>query len=98
MGKHGLPSDAIATRGLTEREINIEMNQRNRTDKASTYRPKDETPAEKAERKKAIKEERRVCIYLPVSDYGVTCSALDLEYSIVNLRDNNTKIVQLTLS
>lgn len=58
-GKHGLPADAIATRGLTEREITIEMNRRNRTDKASTYRPKDETPEEKAERKRALKEERK---------------------------------------
>lgn len=59
MGKHGIPEDSISTRGLTEKEINMEMNQRNLTDKTCTYRPKDETLDEKKERKKAIKEERR---------------------------------------
>lgn len=60
MGKHGIPEDSIAGRGLSEQELELEMNQRNLTDKASTYRPKDETLDEKRERKKAIKEERRV--------------------------------------
>ncbi|XP_045159962.1 protein LTV1 homolog [Mercenaria mercenaria] len=58
-GKYGIPADVIATRGLTEHEINMQMTQRDRADKASTYRPKDETPQEKADRKRALKDERR---------------------------------------
>jgi len=32
-------------------------------DKVSTYRPRDETAEERAERKKAVKQERRVRLY-----------------------------------
>jgi len=42
----------------TERQINRE----NKADVACTYRPRDEMPDEKKARKKAVKEERRVCI------------------------------------
>lgn len=59
MGKHGIPDDSIAVRGLTEAEINA-LNQRDRSDRASTYRPKDETTEERNERKKVIKQERKV--------------------------------------
>ncbi|KAL4236880.1 Protein ltv1 [Mactra antiquata] len=59
LGKFGMPVDDIANRGLTLKEINQEMNYKNRTDKASTYRPKDETKEERIERKKAVKEERK---------------------------------------
>ncbi|WAR23534.1 LTV1-like protein [Mya arenaria] len=57
-GKLGLPEDSIASRGLTEKDLNM-LNQREPMDKASTYRPKDETAQERANRKKAIKEDRR---------------------------------------
>lgn len=57
VGKYGMPEEA--ERGLTLREVN-QLNQRQSADRASTYRPKDETPEEKAERKKAIQEERRM--------------------------------------
>lgn len=58
-GKHDLPEDSIATRGLTEKQITDDLLAKEKSDKASTYRPKGETSQERAERKKAIKEERR---------------------------------------
>lgn len=61
VGKHGLPEESVAVRGLTVAEINT-LNHQDRSDKASTYRPKDETTEERAERKKAVKQERRVNI------------------------------------
>jgi len=58
-GKHGIPEDSIGMRGLTLDEVNT-LNQRDRSDKASTYRPKDESAEERSDRKKAVKQERKV--------------------------------------
>lgn len=58
-GKHGIPEDSVAVRGLTIEEVNA-LNHRDRSDKASTFRPKDESTEERAMRKKAVKQERRV--------------------------------------
>lgn len=58
-GKHNLPEESIATRGLTQKQITDDLLAKERSDKASTYRPKGETAVERADRKKAIKEERR---------------------------------------
>ncbi|CAH1775437.1 unnamed protein product [Owenia fusiformis] len=54
-----IPDDAIPTRGLTKRQIEEEMKQGDMFDKASTYRPKGETPEERKARKEAIKAERK---------------------------------------
>ena len=59
-GKHDLPEDSIAMRGITQKQITDDLLAKERSDRASTYRPKGETPEERVERKKAIKEERRV--------------------------------------
>ena len=44
----------------TERQTNRE----NKADVACKYRPRDEMPDEKKARKKAVKEERRVCTHI----------------------------------
>ena len=63
VGRHGLPeTGAPGSNGLTRQQVYDDMAQRNVTDKASTYRPKGETTEERAERKKAVKAERKVCI------------------------------------
>ncbi|KAJ8306209.1 hypothetical protein KUTeg_016754 [Tegillarca granosa] len=65
--KIGVPDDVLHKPGFTRKQIEQEMRANLRADRASTYRPKDETNEEKKSRKKAVKEERQVscknCIY-----------------------------------
>ena len=58
-GPHGLPEDSMQKKGPSEEDVDEEFGGFG-ADKASTYRPKDETVEEKLERKKAVKQERRV--------------------------------------
>ena len=53
--------------GLTRKQIEQEMRESRRADKASTYRPKNETADERKQRKQATKQERKVCPGMPVS-------------------------------
>lgn len=56
--------DGVKDRGLTHKELQ----QENKHDRASTFRPQDESVEERRERKKAIKEERRVSFVQVQSD------------------------------
>ncbi len=56
----GIPLDGIEKPGLTRKQIEKDLHETLKADRASTYRPPDETPEEKRERKQAIKEERKV--------------------------------------
>ncbi|XP_064649507.1 protein LTV1 homolog [Lineus longissimus] len=57
----GLPetSPPMQVQGLTEKEIQQAFTEKDRADKASTFRPKDESAEEKKDRKQAVKDERR---------------------------------------
>lgn len=57
--KIGVPDDVLHKPGFTRKQIEQEMRANLRADRASTYRPKDETNEEKKARKKAVKEERQ---------------------------------------
>lgn len=57
--KIGVPDDVLNKPGFTRKQIEQEMRANLRADRASTYRPKDETNEEKKSRKKAVKEERQ---------------------------------------
>lgn len=57
--KIGVPDDVLHKPGFTRKQIEQEMRANLRADRASTYRPKDETNEEKKSRKKAVKEERQ---------------------------------------
>ncbi|XP_046553943.1 protein LTV1 homolog [Haliotis rubra] len=57
--KLGIPLDGLEQRGLTQKQIEQEMRDSQRADRASTFRPRGETPEEKKARKLAIKDERK---------------------------------------
>ncbi|KAL3868962.1 hypothetical protein ACJMK2_041707 [Sinanodonta woodiana] len=57
--KLGIPDDSLPVRGLTKKQIEKGMRDKERIDHASTYRPRDETLEEKKSRKLAIKQERK---------------------------------------
>ncbi|XP_059156394.1 protein LTV1 homolog [Physella acuta] len=52
-------SDTSNGQGLTLKQLDAEIRENRKADKASTFRPQDETIEEKKARKKAIKDERR---------------------------------------
>lgn len=52
-------SESNVNQGLTLRELEKEMRDSRRADKASTFRPENETAEEKRARKKAVKDERK---------------------------------------
>ncbi|XP_021344277.1 protein LTV1 homolog, partial [Mizuhopecten yessoensis] len=56
----GIPNESLKKSGLTQKQIEKSERDARLADKASTYRPKDETQREKKERKQAVKEERKV--------------------------------------
>jgi hypothetical protein len=58
--KSGLPKDVLPESGLTRKQLEQEMRASRRADKASTYRPRDETADEKRDRKEAVRDERKV--------------------------------------
>ncbi|OWF46212.1 protein LTV1 homolog [Mizuhopecten yessoensis] len=55
----GIPNESLKKSGLTQKQIEKSERDARLADKASTYRPKDETQREKKERKQAVKEERK---------------------------------------
>ncbi|XP_071116725.1 protein LTV1 homolog [Haliotis cracherodii] len=57
--KLGIPLDGLQQPGLTQKQIEKEMHASQKADRASTYRPRGETPDEKKARKMAIKDERK---------------------------------------
>ena len=56
----GMPVGVLPEKGLSLKQIEREMNAKNRADRACTYRPGDETTEERKARKQAVKEERKV--------------------------------------
>lgn len=56
-----IPEGVLDQPGLTRKQIEQEMRESRRADKASTYRPKNETAEERKQRKQATKQERKVC-------------------------------------
>lgn len=56
-----IPEGVLDQPGLTRKQIEQEMRESRRADKASTYRPKNETADERKQRKQATKQERKVC-------------------------------------
>ncbi|XP_064605794.1 protein LTV1 homolog [Liolophura sinensis] len=57
--KSGLPLGVLQQPGLTQKQIEKDRRQALVADRASTYRPKDETTEEKKSRKQAVKAERK---------------------------------------
>lgn len=55
----GIPNESLQKPGLSRKQIEQANREDRLADKASTYRPKDETMGEKKARKSAIKEERK---------------------------------------
>lgn len=58
-GPHNIPEGTLGTRGLTKRDIDEAFREREKHDRAITYRPKDETPNEKKQRKQATKQQQK---------------------------------------
>ena len=56
----GIPAEVIEERGPTRKQIEKDEHLMSQLDPAPNYRPTEETTEEKRERKKAVKEERRV--------------------------------------
>lgn len=54
-----IPEGVLDQPGLTRKQIEQEMRESRRADKASTYRPKNETAEERKQRKQATKQERK---------------------------------------
>lgn len=55
----GIPNESLKKPGLSRKQIEQAERDARVADRASTYRPKDESAQEKKERKQAIKEERK---------------------------------------
>ncbi|XP_078317065.1 protein LTV1 homolog [Crassostrea virginica] len=54
-----IPEGVLDQPGLTRKQLEQEMRESRRADKASTYRPKNETADERKQRKQATKQERK---------------------------------------
>lgn len=72
-----IPEGVLDQPGLTRKQIEQEMRESRRADKASTYRPKNETADERKQRKQATKQERKVCpgmllLYMQSWDWTLT--------------------------
>ncbi|XP_060072286.1 protein LTV1 homolog [Ylistrum balloti] len=85
----GIPSKSLKKTGLSRKQIEQEERAAKIQDRASTYRPKDETLKEKKERKQAIKEERKERRQEKKSNKkAFTEEKIRLEKEMKNLKNN----------